>query len=113
MSEHTDGDIISTSAAENISARLGLKYEYVMNGTRALRIMIGTIALLSGIMLLQKIQTQFDLFGALFALGIFVRLSMGSPMIRQLTPESRAKLQEWLRSEEYPTQESSHVNTDE
>jgi hypothetical protein len=111
MSEHTDnGDIVATSTAENVGQRLGLKYEHVMSPLKALRIVVATLALMLSILWLQSIETQWDLLPTFVALAVFVRLTVGSPMERQLTAESRERLLEWIASEENH-KEPSHDGT--
>lgn len=109
MSDH-NGDLIATSTAENVGERLGLKYENVMSPLKALRIVIATVALMLSILWLQRIQTQWDLLSSFGALVVFVRLTIGSPMERQLTAESRQRLLEWIASEENQ-KEPSHDGT--
>jgi hypothetical protein len=111
MSEHKENaDLIATSTAENVGERLGLKYENVMSPLKALRIVIATVALMLSILWLQRIQTQWDLLSSFGALVVFVRLTIGSPMERQLTAESRQRLLEWIASEENQ-KEPSHDGT--
>lgn len=112
MSKQQDGDVITTSAAENVAQRLGLKYENVMSPIKAIRITLATMALFFAILWFQKIQTEWDVFKPLTALIVYVRLTLGSPMERQLTAESRKRLSKWLASEAVEG-ESSHAKTDE
>jgi hypothetical protein len=111
MSDHLqNGDLIATNTAENVGQRLGLKYENVLSPLKALRIVVATMALLLSILWLHKVQTQWDLIPSVGALAVFVRLTIGSPMERQLTAESRERLLEWLASEENH-KEPSHDRT--
>lgn len=104
-------DVVSNSAAEHVSERLGLKYENVMSVSRMMTITVATVSLLFTLLWMQNLRTQWDILWPMASLGVFVRLAFGSPMVRRLTPESRARLLEWLQSEE-AQQESSHGTTD-
>lgn len=114
MSDHfQNSDLIATSAAENVSAKLDLKYEYVMSYTKMFKITLGTLALLMTLLLSQSVDSLYDMIAMIMALGVFVRLSFGSPMQRRLTAESMQRLQIWLASEDTQSQESSHVGDSE
>ena len=108
-----DGDLIATNVAEGIGTRLDLKYEHVMSYAKMLKITLGTGALLFAILFSQNIKTVYDIFATMISLGVFARLSFGSPMERRLTAESMQRLQEWLASEDTHSQESSHVGDSE
>jgi len=84
-----------------------------MSYAKMLKITLGTGALLLAILFSQTIKTTYDIFAMMIPLGVFVRLSFGSPMERRLTAESMQRLQEWLASEDTHSQESSHVGDSE
>lgn len=81
---------------EEMAKDLNLTYHHVMNRHRAIQIVLSMSSLVLGIFLLAKGTTNVTVTLGILSLAFFTRIIFGPVMHRELTPDSQARLNEYL-----------------
>jgi len=108
-----DKDLLSESVSQRVASQLKLEYETTLQFDKTIRTAVALSALAIAIYNLPAADSFVDIVLGIGALCVYIRATMGSPMVRQLTPDSMARVQRWM-SEETSTssEEESHNESD-
>ena len=108
-----DKDLLSESVSQRVASQLKLEYETTLQFDKTIRTAVALSALAIAIYNLPAADSFVDIVLGIGALCVYIRATMGSPMVRQLTPDSMSRVQRWM-SEETSTssEEESHNESD-
>jgi hypothetical protein len=108
-----DNDLLSESVSQRVASQLKLECETTLQFDKAIRIGIALSALAIAIYNLPAADSFGDIVLGIGALCVYIRATMGSPLVRRLTPDSIARVRRWM-SEETSTssEEESHNESD-
>jgi len=106
--------MINEYAANALADKLDLKYERIIYPDRMVHVAWALFCLVAGFRLLQTSGTNlWQMLLSIVLLLFFTRAVMGPVSVKELTPDSIVKLQQFFDSddEETPTNQSTGSNT--
>lgn len=110
--DNEDKDLLGNCVSNRVSSQLNLEYYSIIEGDKAIRIIIATVCLAFAIYKLPTADSVMHMLSGVVALCIYIRMTMGSPLVRRLTPDSMARVQLWMATEEKEISESSKEASD-
>jgi len=108
--DNEEKNLLGECVSDRVGKQLNLEYNTIIEFNKTIRI-IGALFCLAFAMYTLPAADSF--VGTLLGMGalcVYIRMTMGSPLVRRLTPDSMARVQLWMATEESSASSEEEAN---